>query len=233
MIAGYQAATIYLPAYQGQNIGGDLFDVFMTETGKIGVMIGDVSGKGIEAAALAASARSTVRSFAYELSSPDDAMYHTNAVLQSQISGTKNFITMFLAVIDPSTGMISYSRAGHPPAAILRRDGNVEFLREGELPIGLFAGIKYGLFENHLNPGDKIILYTDGIMEARHDGKLFDLEGVERALTSFRGASLEEIVNGLIEEARKWSEDNLQDDIAILAIERAEDEQGRQIRARN
>lgn len=179
--SGYRVESVYVPAFPGEQIGGDFYDVFKMESGGIGIVIGDVAGKGVEAAALAAAARSTVRSFAYELSSPGDALFHANTVLESQEPGSGRFATVFLVAIDPPTGRLSYARAGHPPAAILRAGGRVEFLEQGGLPIGLLAGQVYGTFEDRLDPGDKIILYTDGIMEARRDVELLELDGIKRS----------------------------------------------------
>lgn len=224
VISGYKAAFIYRPAFPAESIGGDLYDVFTTESGKIGIMIGDVAGKGVEAAALAAAARSTLHSFTYDLSSTDAAMWHSNAVLESQETLMGEFITAFLAVIDPYTGSFTYSRAGHPPPAILRADGRVDFLEEGDIPIGLFSGQKYSPFKEHLNSRDKIVLYTDGITEARHYDELFWQDGVRRALSGCVDCSPDEVARKLLEEAREWAEGQLQDDIAILVIERSSEQ---------
>jgi PAS domain S-box-containing protein len=218
--SGYRVGSVYLPAFPGEQIGGDFYDVFKTESGGIGIVIGDVAGKGVEAAALAAAARSTVRSFAYELSSPGDALFHANTVLESQELGSGRFATVFLVAIDPPTGRLSYARAGHPSAAIRRAGGRVEFLEQGGLPIGLLAGQVYGTFEDRLDPGDKIILYTDGIMEARRDVELFGLAGIIRALVNHGSGTSEEMAAGLLEDAREWADGWLRDDVAILVVER-------------
>jgi len=219
--SGYRAAAVYLPAYPGQQIGGDFYDVFKTESGRIGIVIGDVSGKGIEAAALAASARSTVHSFAYELSSPGAALTHANAVMEPQGIEAGRFVTAFLGIIDPPTGALSHTRAGHPPAAIWRADGSVDFLESGSLPIGILAGQQYETLEDRLGPGDKLVLYTDGISEARNGVELFELEGVCRALIAHGRGSAGDVAEGLLAAARDWAKGELRDDIAILVIERA------------
>jgi len=222
--SGYRAAAVYLPAYPGQQIGGDFYDMFKTESGQIGMVIGDVSGKGIEAASLAAAARSTVHSFAYELSSPGVALSHANAVVQSQESESGRFVTMFLAIIDPPTGALNYARAGHPPAAIWRADGSVGFLESGSPPIGILAGQQYETLEDRLGPGDKLVLYTDGILEARRGADIFDMQGIQRALTECGHRTGDQVAAGLLSAARDWAEGELRDDIAILVVERAGEE---------
>jgi len=218
--SGYRVGSVYVPAFPGEQIGGDFYDVFKTESGGIGIVIGDVAGKGVEAAALAAAARSTVRSFAYELSSPGDALFHANTVLESQEPGSGRFATVFLVTIDPPTGRLSYARAGHPPAAIWRAEGRVEFLEQGGLPIGLLAGQVYDTFEDRLDPGDKIILYTDGILEARRHSEFFELDGIRRALVNHGSGTCEGMAAGLLEDAREWANGRLSDDVAILIVER-------------
>lgn len=216
----YRTAAVYLPAFPEQQIGGDFYDVFMTERGQIGIVIGDVSGKGVEAAALAAAARSTIHSFAYELSVPGIALTHANAVLESQEVGSGRFVTVLLIVIDPETGSLSYAAAGHPPAAIWRADGQVTFLEGGNLVMGILAGQEYVTVSDCMDPGDKIVLYTDGILETRHGTQFFDVEGIRRALVAYGPGTPDEVAKGLLEAARQWADGPLRDDVAILVIER-------------
>ena len=138
---GYDVAAVYLPASAGHSIGGDLYDVFSTETGQIGIVVGDVLGKGIEAASLASAARSTVHSFAYELASPGEAMMHANAVVHSQAA--EKFVTLFLAIIDPSDRPSDLCQRGPPSGCNLARrraDGIPRRRRPAYGPVGK-AGI--------------------------------------------------------------------------------------------
>lgn len=218
--SGYLAAAVYLPALPGQSIGGDLYEVFRTEAGRIGILIGDVCGKGIEVAALAAAARSTVHSFAYELSSPGTALSHANAVLHSQRTEAERFVTVFLAIVDPVTGELTYARAGHPPAAIYRADGEIASLQHGNPPIGVWAEYEYETFKDRLDPGNKIILFTDGITDARRGKQLLGIDGIERALARHGQDAPEEVAAALLAAAYEWANGRLQDDVAILVVER-------------
>ncbi len=218
VIEGYSVASAYIPAFVGTEIGGDFLDVFSTEDGKIGILIGDVSGKGIESAALAATARSTVRAFAYDSSEPGDALTHANRLLATQQVGPMQFVTSFLAVVDPATGDLTYSSAGHPPALIYRANGDVEFLCEHNTPLGVAAAMKYNQSGSSLGPGDKLILYTDGITEARKDSELFGIEGLECVLREHGGDTPDELVEEILTTTRDWADGHLRDDTAVLII---------------
>lgn len=217
---GYRAAAVYLPASPGENVGGDLYDLFTTECGHIAVMIGDVAGKGIEAAALAAAARSTIRSLVYHLCSPGDTLSHADAVLRSQAAESEGFVTTLLFTIEPATGILTFASAGHPPAAIRRTNGQVEFLPGGGPPVGVTADHVYGESENHLDPGDQLILYTDGVLESRRGPDIFETEGIERTLVEQGYGTPDDVASGLLAAARDWAGGQLSDDAAIVVVER-------------
>ena len=178
---GYRAAAAYRSAFEGQEIGGDFYDVFETKDGKVGILIGDISGKGIEAAARAAATRSTIRAFAFDASSPAQALTRSNSVLYPE-HHCESFATVLLVVLDPPTGKMLYANAGHPPASISRMGNQIDVFSGSNLPIGLLESVEYEDGESHLDPGEKMVLYTDGISESRYDGLLFGAEGVDNTL---------------------------------------------------
>lgn len=218
-IEGYVSASAYIPAFAGQEIGGDFYDMFTTETGLIGILIGDVSGKGIEAASLAVSARNTVRAFAYDSPSPADVLEHANTLLATQQVDVMQFVTSFLVVLNPETGDICYSGAGHPPAIIFRSNGEVEILMAKNVPLGVLDRADYKEFSSVLKPGDKLVLYTDGISEARHETELFGTEGIERVLAKYGDKKPDELVKRILDATNKWSHGKLRDDTAIVIVE--------------
>ncbi|MHB1000041.1 MAG: SpoIIE family protein phosphatase [Armatimonadota bacterium] len=220
IIEGYSVASAYIPAHEGTEIGGDFMDVFRTEDGKVGILIGDVSGKGIESAALAAITRSTVRAFAYDLSSPNEALTHANSLLSAQQVDYMQFVTAFLVVLDPATGDIICSNAGHPPAILSRGNGDTELLCIYNMPLGIQGSIKYEECYSNLKPGDKLILYTDGITEARHDHDFFGMEGIIHVLTSCSQSAPDAMVDKILETVKNWAHGELRDDTAILIIGR-------------
>ena len=217
--AGYHTASKYVAAYKGQQTGGDFYDVFQAAHGSVAVIMGDVSGNGLEAASLAAGTRSTVRAFAYELPSASQALSRANAVLHPQ-QPWGSFVTVSLAFIDPPTGRITYASAGHPPAAILRENGNIEFQTIGSPPLGVDANMQFDEHETVLLPGDKIVFYTDGISEARHGGSFFGTEGIERVLREHGRLEVDSLLEKLLVEAGDWANGYLKDDAAIIVIER-------------
>ncbi|MHB0998098.1 MAG: PP2C family protein-serine/threonine phosphatase [Armatimonadota bacterium] len=220
VIEGYSIASAYIPAYEGTEIGGDFMDVFQTEDGKVGILIGDVSGKGIESAALAATTRSTVRAFAYDSSSPGDALSHANSLLTAQQVDYMQFVTSYLVILDPITGDIKYSSAGHPPGIITGNNKDMVMLCSFNMPLGIQGGIKYEECNYKLKPGDKLILYTDGITEARHDHALFGTEGIENVLSLHGHVNPGELVEAILASVKDWAHGKLRDDTAILIISR-------------
>lgn len=221
-VSGYTTAAVYVPASAGQEIGGDFYDSFQTEDGKLGVVIGDVCGKGIEAASLAAASRSTFRAFTYELSSTAESMTHTNTVICAQQAETGKFVTVAGFVIDPESGHLDYTSAGHPPCAIRRANGQVEFISISNPPIGTQDKWGYKSTEDQLEPGDKLLLYTDGILEARRGLDFFDIDGIRRTLLEQGDKPPDELANSLLQAAKDWAEGDLRDDVAIVVIERNE-----------
>lgn len=220
---GYAVATTYVSPFAGREIGGDFYDVFRTERGEVAILIGDVAGKGLEAASIAAAARATVRAFAYEMSDPGEVLTHANAVLHSQRPSDLSvlFVTLFLCVLDPVSSKMRYCSAGHPPPAVLHASsGEVGFLRFGDPPIGLLDKYRYNEAGEDICPGDKVVFYTDGISEARQDSDLFGEEGIERSLRRHYALTPQDLVAHLLAEATEWAGGHLRDDAAVVVLER-------------
>ncbi|MEN6372254.1 MAG: SpoIIE family protein phosphatase [Armatimonadota bacterium] len=217
---GYSVAAEYVPVYIGRSIGGDFYDVFQIGDDKAGVLIGDVSGKGLEAAAMAATTRSTVHAFVHEMTSSSESLEKANSVLVLRQSDFSPFVTVFLAIIDLNSGEITYSSAGHPPAVICRADGSVEMLKSGQLPLSLLKGQEYNEYSSHMGPGDKLVLYTDGINEARQDVEMLGFEGIQQILSENSALHADELARALVDSATNWSRGKLRDDAAVVVVER-------------
>lgn len=219
---GYRMAAAYLSPF-GLEIGGDFYDVFDTEAGKHGILIGDVAGKGVPAVSMATATRSTIRSLTYDIASVGEALTHANSVLcpQEFVPGGPTYVTAFAAVINGETGDLCYAGAGHPPPAIYRAgNGKTEFLEVGDPPLRIAPGIEYHERSAELRPGDKILLYTDGLSEARRGLDLFGPEGISRTLRRFGHLPPDELVGKLVQAASSWSGGHLTDDTAVVVIER-------------
>lgn len=219
--SNYDVAAEYIPMYASREIGGDFYDVFTVDERWAGVLVGDVSGKGLEAAAMAATTRSTIHAYVHENPSSARALERTNSVLCSQQEEFGAFATVVLVIIDCLTGELNYASAGHPPAMIARRNGQVEFLKTGQLPLALVGSQSFEEHHGHLGIGDKLVLYTDGISESRQDGEMLELEGIAEILKRHTQAAALEIAQALLQIATEWSRGKLADDAAVVVVERA------------
>jgi sigma-B regulation protein RsbU (phosphoserine phosphatase) len=132
------------------------------------------------------------------------------------------FITFFYALLDPSTGALQYSNAGHNYPLVLRTSGEVEWLKGNGLVLGLFAPIEYEVRQTILAPGELLALYSDGVTEAStDDGKEFGEEGLADFLVARKAIPCEEIVNQLVDHMRKWrGNTTFADDFTIVLVRR-------------
>jgi serine phosphatase RsbU (regulator of sigma subunit)/predicted ester cyclase len=216
---GWKIAQHYQPA---REVGGDFYDFLELADGRLGLVIGDVSGKGIAAALVMAGARSVLRAVAQGGgSAPGQALAEANEVLCSDIPPNM-FITCFYGVLDPSSGSFAFANAGHNLPCCRRHDGPADELRATGMPLGLLPGMRYEVNETVLAPRECIVLYSDGLVEA-HDprGEMFGsprLRGLiaehptgVTALTGFLLGELERFVGGAVEQ---------EDDITVVTLER-------------
>lgn len=220
---GYEVGAEYVPAYAGREIGGDFYDVIQVGECRAGILIGDVAGKGLEAAALAATTRSTIHAFVHESASPAEALARANVVLCSQKTDSDAFVTVFLVVLDLCTGELRYSSAGHPPAMLCRCRGGVDYLLCGQMPLALVESQHFVEHHDQFNPGDRLILYTDGISEARTGLSLFDQEGIERTLQAHCALDARLLAKTVLDAATQWGKGQLRDDAAVVVVERSLD----------
>lgn len=219
---GYTIAVKYRPALKEAEIGGDFYDVFDLGDGKFGVLIGDVAGKGLPAAIRVAEARHSIRSYAFIDASPARIMTLANYALCRERSDKDAILTAFFAVVDTEVGAVTYSGAGHEPPIVCTRRGQCDGLPPGGLPLGVMKGAEYTEGSHRIDPGDTIVMVTDGITEARAQGSLFfGSKGVIRYLRRNREASPSEIASGLLDAATAHAGGQLKDDAAIVVIEQS------------
>jgi serine phosphatase RsbU (regulator of sigma subunit) len=160
---GCDGAARMIPA---TTMGGDFYDFIELPDGRIGLVMADVSGKGVPAAFFMAVARTNLRELAAHCAEPGDCLAQTNAVLCTQ-NPTDLFVTVFYCVFDATSGMLSYANGGHNPPYVRHVDGSVEALSGiGGLVLGVMPGIDYPNHTLQLLPGDRLVLYTDGVTEA-------------------------------------------------------------------
>jgi phosphoserine phosphatase RsbU/P len=212
-----ELATAYFSALDESELGGDFYDVMSLPDGLIGILVGDVSGKGLEAAVYTASVKYMLEGFAYENHNTATAMRRLNRVMRGSTPDWK-FITAFFGVLDPSSGKLSYTSAGHPPPLIRHADGSTEWLDGSTgLPIATDDRPDYTEQRATLVEGDTLLCYTDGAIEVRCDGKWFGTEGLEE-LMSRTSATPSETVRIVHETVTDFCGGRLPDDIALVAV---------------
>lgn len=218
-IRGFRIGVKYQPALSEAEVGGDFYDVFDLGNGKIGVLIGDVAGKGLSAAIRVAAARYSVRSYAFIDPRPSHVMTLANEALCKDSSDESAILTVFFAVINTSTGRVTYASAGHEPPVVCRASGIIQELQLGGLPFGVKESSTYSEDVLDLAPGDTIVLVTDGITEARGGNRvLFEKKGMVQYLADNAEASPDETASGLLEAATAHAGGRLQDDAAIVVV---------------
>ena len=217
-VPGLEFGAAYAPATQWQEISGDFYDVFPSKGGWA-IAIGDVCGKGQEAAAMTAAARHAIRALAHVHDSPGEVLAAANEVL---LAGDydERFVSVKLAFIERGERRfwVRLAGAGHPGPAVVSADGRVEVLEGDGLPLGLFGGAEPSHQELELDEGDLLFLYTDGVTEARNaDQEYFD-ERLTDALAATAGRSAAHTVRAVQELVTAFSDDELLDDVTILAV---------------
>jgi serine phosphatase RsbU (regulator of sigma subunit) len=205
-------------------VGGDFYDFFELKDGRLGIVVGDATGKGVPAALVMASARSMLRAVAQALgsSSPGDVLARVNEVLVTDIPSNM-FVTCFYGVLDPKSGTFTYANAGHD-LPYLWHSSDAEELRARGMPLGLMPGMSYEQKEIVLEPKDIALLYSDGLVEA-HDpttGEMFGFPRL-RALIAEHAAEERALEEALLEELHSfvgegWEQE---DDITLLTLRRS------------
>jgi len=215
-LEGFEAGLVYEPSGQAAG-GGDLFGIWRLPSGSIALLVGDVSGKGIEVAAISAMVRFFIEARTWDASDPADVMSQTNALLRRRLPGT-TFVPVVMAVIDDGT--IRWCNAGHPPPVVVGADGAEHELRGTGLPLGVDEEAVYTTAEAPLNPGDLVFACTDGLTEARRDGRQFGDERLPALLREHaQTMPPDELVRFLRREVEAWAP-TLNDDMVILALRR-------------
>src|SRR5215203_1675111 len=215
----WQIAPYYQPA---REVGGDFYDFLELADGRLGVVVGDATGKGVPAALMMASTRSTLRAVAQASESPGDALRRVNDPLATDIPSNM-FVTCFYAILDPKSATLSYANAGHDLPYLRRSDGDVEELRARGMPLGLMPGMGYEEGEISLSEGNCVLFYSDGLVEAHNPrGEMFGFPRL-RELVAEHGAEERSLGTFLLEElysfvGEGWEQE---DDITLLTLRRS------------
>ena len=216
-IEGVEYGHFYRSATEAARVGGDFFDIFGLEGDAVGIVVGDVAGKGLEAATITSLVRNTIRAYAYEQTSPAAVMTKVNeAVVKGSCSGS--FITVFFAIADLKSGVLRYCSAGHPPAMIKRKTGEVSLLEVNSPVIGAFKTLQFYEAEAVLAVEDILVVYTDGVTEARCNGGFFEEEGLINVLKGMGPLSAREVPEAIFNEVITCTKGAISDDIVLLSL---------------
>ena len=217
-LPGYDVAAVNLPTWA---IGGDYYDYVPLGGGRLGVVVADVSGKGIPAALIMATFRAALRTeMRRQADLPAVAAELNRVVLESR--DASRFVTAVCAVLDPPSGRLDYVNCGHNPPLLLRGHGGHETLRRGGPALGLLADQGFEAGSAVLDPGDCLVLYTDGVVEPAdaHDAE-FGVAGLEGAVRGAMGRPAAEALRAVIDATRAFSgRESYDDDFTLVVVRR-------------
>ncbi len=202
-------------------VGGDFYDVLPRPDGRLVVALGDVAGKGSPAALLMALLLAIFRTLLDEGLEGAALATRLNAQVTRHAPPSR-FITLFMAACEPCTGRLVYVNAGHMPALVRRRSGEIERLTEGDIALGMFEGSPYTAHETWLQPGETVVLYSDGVTEAEnHRGQPFEESGLTQVIRAYADASPRDLAHAVLRLVEAHAQETtLADDVTLLVLKR-------------
>ena len=217
-LEGWHLDAYYEPA---REVGGDFYDFLELEEGRLGLVVGDATGKGMPAALVMATTRGMLRAVAQSLDSPGEVLARVNDALYPDVPSAM-FVTCFYAVLDPLAGRLRYANAGHDLPYVLLNGAGAYELRATGMPLGLMPEMGYEEKETVLREGDSVLFYSDGLVEA-HDPD-YEMFGIPRlgALIAEHGKE-QSLIDSLLEELYSFTGEgwDQEDDITLLTLRRS------------
>ena len=214
-VPGLEIGLAYRPAHAAERVGGDFYDLFVLEDDRVAVVIGDVSGSGVQAASLTETTRATLRALASLDPSPSSVLTKANELLLTQVPA-RQFVTVLLAILDIARSKVIISSAGHPPLVVCGE--NTRFLEAPHgTPLGAMSNT-YDEAEFDLLPGETMVLYTDGLIEARRGMDFFGESRLVEALSGQNCVDVQQMVETLVSTVTDHAGGRLADDLAVIAV---------------
>ncbi len=217
-VQGLELAALYQAA-GGSEVGGDFYSAWPLADGRLAILVGDVSGKGVEAAGVTAMVRYMAEALSQHLAEPAELVQELNDLLCVRLAEGA-LVTLVLAVVDAARDRLVWCSAGHPPPVLLDAGGGLRALDDPDPPCGVFPCERYHQTEEPFAPGDLLVLYTDGLIEARRKAREFGEEGLHRALLEARDESPDRLARMAHLAARTFCGGRLSDDVAIAVVKR-------------
>jgi sigma-B regulation protein RsbU (phosphoserine phosphatase) len=217
-LPGYDISAYNYPT---EEVSGDYYDWVQIYDDQIALVIADVSGKGVPAALLMAFLRGSLRAATHIGYAPHISMAKVNYLLWESIERNQ-FVTAFYGILDATNRSLSYSNAGHNPALLMDSTGDIRFLERGGLPLGMFKQTRYHEYYLTLEPGELLVLYTDGVTEAINSkGEELGRDRLARAVKNSAKLSAREMIRALHEEVTEWTDGKGPDDDATFFVIKA------------
>ncbi|HEU0003437.1 MAG TPA: SpoIIE family protein phosphatase [Ktedonobacteraceae bacterium] len=216
-LPGWQLVPYYQSA---REVGGDFYDFLPFADGRLGIVIGDVTDKGMPAALVMTATRTMLRTAAQEKTSPSEVLARVNDLLFADIPPNM-FVTCFYALLDPESGHLRYANAGHEPP-FRQRDGSAAELWATGTPLGMMPGTSYEEYETTVTPGESLLFYSDGLVEAHNRRR--EMFGFARLKTLLEGQSDDvSLIDILLGELQRFTGEGWEqeDDVTLVALHRA------------
>jgi len=210
---GLALASSWQPA---NGVGGDCFDMLTFGAGAMGVYIADVAGKGVPAALLMSNLQAAVRAFAQDGAAPGSVCTSVNRLLCRNMASGR-FVTFCYARIDIAAGKLTYANAGHNPPLLIRANGAIDKLSPGGTVLGVFDESTYEQGDFALRPGDRLVLYTDGITEGRNaEGDELGEEGLAASASAHRALGADAMLAAMLRDVEAFNGGTYEDDATLI-----------------
>lgn len=215
-IEGFDISAYNFPT---EEVSGDYYDWVRIFEDQIGIVVADVSGKGVPAALLMAFLRASLRAATHIGYAPHISMSKVNYLLWESIERNQ-FVTAFYGVLDASNKTLAYTNAGHNPPLLLDAEGNARFIERGGLPLGMFRDTRYYEYYLAIEPGQLLVLYTDGAIEATDEGgEEYGRDRLERSVGASRHLPARELIKAIYRDVLQWTGGRgANDDITFFVI---------------
>lgn len=218
-VEGLTAKDVFNSATATASVGGDFYDLIRLPKNRACIILGDVAGKGVQSASVSAAVRTALGAYAWEGLNPAHMVRSLNDFFMG-FSRLETFATLFVAVVDLKESTLTYCSAGHPPALLLHPGRHeLELLNVQSGVVGAFREMVYKDGHIQLEEGDTLLLYTDGVTEARNpEGEFFGEGGLRACVVDAMGLPVEEIPDHVLSELLDFTENDMGDDVAMLAV---------------
>ncbi|MGD9571398.1 MAG: SpoIIE family protein phosphatase [Thermoleophilia bacterium] len=217
-IPGVELAALY-EAAAGSLVGGDFYSAWPLADGRLALLVGDVSGKGVEAAGVTAMVRYMAEALSHHQPEPAALVGELNGLVCPRLPDGA-LVTLLLVVIDTAAGTLRWCSAGHPPAVLIDPEGGYRTIEDPDPPCGVFPEQRFHEGEEPFGPGDTLVAYTDGLIEARRKDREFGESGLRDALMRAPRRDPDGLARAAHAAARAWSGGRLTDDVAVAVVRR-------------